>query len=89
LVYSKAQGKVVLVAHGLPVPPSGKTYQLWMISSQNVATSAGTFAPDGSGNVTKDASGNLASTARMGVSVEPVGGSVKPTPGAIIATMKI
>jgi len=89
LVYSKAQGKVVLVAHGLAAPAAGKTYQLWIISSDNVATSAGTFLPDSSGSAIKDAAGNLTGTVRMGVSVEPSGGSTKPTPGAIIAIMKI
>jgi anti-sigma-K factor RskA len=89
LVYSKAEGRLVLLAHGLAAPAAGKTYQLWMISPDNVVTSAGTFAPDSSGNATKDASGNLTGTVRMGVSVEPSGGSTKPTPGAIIAIMKI
>jgi anti-sigma-K factor RskA len=89
LVYSKTDGRLVLVGHGLPAPAAGKTYQLWMIATDNVATSAGTFAPDGSGNVIKDVSGNLAATTRMGVSIEPTGGSTRPTPGAIIATMNI
>jgi anti-sigma-K factor RskA len=89
LVYSKAQGKVILVAHGLAAPAAGKAYQLWIISSDNVVTSAGTFLPDSSGSAIKDASGNLTGTVRMGVSIEPSGGSAKPTPGAIIAIMKI
>jgi anti-sigma-K factor RskA len=89
LLYSKAEGKAVLVAHGLPAPAAGRTYQLWMISPDNVATSAGTFVPDGSGNAIKDVSGDLTGTVRMGVSVEPAGGSAKPTPGAIIAIMNI
>ena len=89
LIYSKAEGRVVLVAHGLAAPAAGKTYQLWMISPDNVATSAGTFVPDRSGTAIKDASGSLTGTVRMGVSVEPSGGSTKPTPGAIIAIIKI
>jgi anti-sigma-K factor RskA len=89
LVYSKAEQKLVLVGHGIPAPAPDKTYQLWMISPDGVPTSGGVFKPDASGNVVLSASGNLSGTAKMGISVEPNGGSAKPTPGQIIATMPI
>jgi anti-sigma-K factor RskA len=91
LVYSKSEGKAVLVGQGIPAPPPGKAYQLWMISEQNgtpTFTSAGTFAPDSSGQVRTYASGDLANTSQMGVTVEPAGGSNQPT-SAPIATIKL
>jgi anti-sigma-K factor RskA len=91
LVYSKSEGKAVLVGHGIPAPPPGKAYQLWMISEQNgtpTFASAGTFAPDSNGRVRTSASGDLANTSQMGVTVEPAAGSNQPT-SAPIATMKL
>jgi len=89
ILYSRSSGKVALVGHKLPAPPSGKTYQLWMISASGTATSAGVFTPDTGGNVTSVATSQVADAVRMGVSVEPAGGSAEPTPGAIFATMNI
>ncbi|MGH8961959.1 MAG: anti-sigma factor [Jatrophihabitantaceae bacterium] len=89
LIYSKNRQRLVLIGHDIPAPPAGKTYQLWMIDPAGTATSAGLFTPNSSGSVLVQASGNLADTAQMGVSVEPAGGSKQPTPGAIIAHMKI
>ncbi|UQX89613.1 anti-sigma factor [Jatrophihabitans telluris] len=90
LVYSKSERKVALIGHNIPAPGADKTYQLWMISgaggSQH-AVSAGTFLPNADGDVTALASGDLAGSQRMGVSVEPAGGSAQPTD--VIATMPL
>lgn len=89
IIYSKAEHRLVLVGHGIAAPAGDKTYQLWMITSAGRATSAGVFTPDASGTVLVKASGDLADTAKMGISIEPAGGSTQPTPGAIIAQMPI
>jgi anti-sigma-K factor RskA len=88
LVYSKGENKLVLVGHGIPALDKSKTYQLWMIAPDGKSyTSAALFRPDSKGNVTAEAAGDLAATGRMGVSVEPAGGSAQPTD--VIATMSI
>lgn len=89
IVYSKNDEKLLLIGRGISAPPRGKTYQLWMISPQGAATSAGVFAPDADGKVLLMASGDLAGTTQMGVSIEPEGGSAQPTVGSIIATMAL
>ncbi len=89
IVYSKSTEKLLLIGHDIPPPSADKTYQLWMISPQGAATSAGVFAPDSRGNVLLQASGDLAGTAQMGISVEPSGGSAQPTKGAILAVMPL
>jgi anti-sigma-K factor RskA len=88
LMYSKSQGKLIMVGHGIPAVAAGKTYQLWLISANGTATSAALFAPDGNGNIRVTASGDLNGTARMGVSLEPTGGSAKPTL-PVVAAMNI
>lgn len=89
LIYSKAKQELLLVGQHVPAPPDGKTYQLWMLGPTGVATSGGLFQPDADGNVLVQASGDLAHTAQMGISVEAAGGAVRPTPGALIADIAI
>lgn len=83
LLYSKSQHKVMLIAHGMPALPAGKTYQLWMLPSEGNPVSGGIFEPDKTGNAQLAASGNLDSVGKMGISVEPAGGSAQPTAGAV------
>lgn len=89
IVYSKAAHRLVLIGQNIPEPARDKTYQLWMIDPAGHATSGGVFTPDSSGNVLVLASGDLTDVTRMGISIEPAGGSRQPTPGAIIAEMPI
>ena len=89
LIYSKAEHRLLLIGQHLPVPPAGETYQVWMLAADGSATSGGLFRPDRNGNVLLQASGDLAHTARMGISVERAGGATAPTPGAIVGTIAI
>jgi anti-sigma-K factor RskA len=89
VIYSKTDARLILIGHDLAAPPGSKTYQLWMIDRSGHATSAGLFTPNSSGAVLVQASGDLGDTANLGVSVEPAGGSRQPTPGAIVALLKI
>jgi anti-sigma-K factor RskA len=89
VVYSRTKGKIVLIARSLPKPPSGKTYQLWLMASGKAPASLGVFAPNRNGYALVQRTGKLAHVAKMGISVEPEGGSKQPTPGAIVATMKL
>jgi len=64
------------VMSGLPTPPPGKVYQLWLIRG-NEPTSAGVMAAgQTSGRAELSHVDNADS---LGVTVEPVGGSVRPS----------
>lgn len=67
----------VFVASGLPEPPGGRTYQLWLMRGDEV-TSAGTF--DSSGGVTRiEVPRGVEQFDDAAVTVEPAGGSEEPT----------
>lgn len=89
IIYSKGEHRLVLIGQNIPEPAPDKTYQLWMIDSAGHATSGGVFTPNSNGNVLVLASGDLAKVTRMGISIEPAGGSQQPTPGAIIAEIPL
>jgi len=83
VIYAKHEHKVVLIGRDLPRLPAGKTYQLWMLPAHGQAVSGGTFAVDAAGNVAYEVDGDLTGYVKMGVSVEPAGGSVQPTPSTV------
>jgi anti-sigma-K factor RskA len=89
LIYSKSERRLLLIGQHLPVPPPDKTYQLWMLSPDGIATPAGLFRPDGNGTVLAQVSGDLSHTARMGISIERSGGAAQPTAGAVVAAVAI
>jgi anti-sigma-K factor RskA len=69
----------VMNAHGVATLASDKTYQAWAITTNGRSISLGTFRPNSSGNVTMLAKANLTNVTSLGVTVEPAGGSAKPT----------
>jgi anti-sigma-K factor RskA len=83
LIYSRREHRLVLIGRGMPVLPADETYQLWMMSPSGQPVSGGVFRPDPNGNVELPASGDLNGVDRMGVSVEPAGGSAQPTPTTV------
>lgn len=78
-LFSRAQGTLVLSAHGLPSPPAGRVYQLWaIVGSQPVG--AGTFTPEADGVARVIASVALdGAPAAFAVTLEPEGGVPAPT----------
>jgi anti-sigma-K factor RskA len=54
-----------------------------MMTKTGEPISGGVFRPDQAGNVEVPASGDLDAVDRMGVSVEPAGGSAQPTPTTV------
>jgi hypothetical protein len=77
------------VAHNLPKPKAGRTYQLWLVTaSQKI--SAGTFAPGANGEAVVRATYALAkdSLAAVAVTDEPEAGSAQPTTLPFIVGMK-
>jgi len=68
------------VAHNLPAPKAGRTYQLWLVTAKD-KISAGTFSPNASGDAVVRATYNLPKDALAAVAVtdEPSAGSAQPT----------
>jgi len=73
----------VLLVRNLPALPAEKTYQLWLVDSTGQRDSGAVFTvpPDANGPITYVvyAPRSLKSYVRCGVSIEPRGGSPKPT----------
>ncbi|MFJ6571797.1 anti-sigma factor domain-containing protein [Streptomyces sp. NPDC091292] len=78
VVVSLQRDKAVFVASGLPAPPSGKVYQLWFADAGGTMRPAGLMDPGrASDAVLMD--GAVGEASGMGVTVEPAGGSARPT----------
>lgn len=68
------------VAHNMPKPKAGRTYQLWLVTSK-LKISAGTFMPGDNGDAVVRATYALPKDALAAVAVtdEPAAGSLQPT----------
>ncbi|MDN4597490.1 anti-sigma factor [Leifsonia virtsii] len=84
LVWSGKLGRSALVADQLPPLPNDKTYELWYIRDGK-AIPAGTMNPSGSGSTWRVLTGDMAAGDTVGVTVEPSGGSDRPTTDPIVA----
>jgi anti-sigma-K factor RskA len=75
-----------LVAHGLPAPPSGRVYQVWLKRGGHAPqpTSA-LFTPRSDGTATATVPGDLSGIDQMLVTDEPPGGSRRPTTSPLLA----
>jgi anti-sigma-K factor RskA len=71
---------VVIVAHNLPAPPSGRVYQVWLKRPGHAPepTSA-LFTPSRDGTATASVPGEMDGVAQVLVTDEPDGGSRTPT----------
>jgi anti-sigma-K factor RskA len=81
-----AQRGVLLVASNLPPAPSGKIYELWVISKQGMPRPAGLFQSNLQGDALYLRGGALdvAATAAIAVTLEPASGSNAPTTTPIV-----
>lgn len=84
LVWSGELGRSALVANDLPALPGDKTYELWYLRDGK-AIPAGTMTPAESGSTWRVLTGEMAAGDAVGVTVEPSGGSDKPTTPPIVA----
>jgi anti-sigma-K factor RskA len=80
MFWDQAHGAWTFVAHQVPMPKSGRTYQLWLVTP-TAKINAGTFMPKPNGEVMMQATYALAkdSLAAVAVTDEPMGGSPQPT----------
>ena len=77
-VFVDRSGNATITASGLGTAPSGKTYEAWVIPASGAAPKpAGLFA--GGKTTTVHLTGTVPRNATVAVTVEPAGGSPKPT----------
>ncbi|QMU69383.1 anti-sigma factor domain-containing protein [Streptacidiphilus sp. P02-A3a] len=84
VVTSPSENRAVFLTPGLPTLAAGRTYELWF-DDAGVMRPAGLVAP-GTGGATVLLNGPVGSAEGVGVTVEPSGGSPRPT-GAPIALL--
>lgn len=80
LSYNRRTGVIELVVSDMPPPPPGKTYQLWLLNGGG-ATSGGTFntGPGGRAMLHGQLAADALEASAFAVTLEPAGGSGKPT----------
>lgn len=83
-LYSPDLDRGVLVAHGIADPGAHETYELWLIHD-GTPVPAGLFRPDGSGAAVAQIDETVRGAELVAVTIEPAGGSEKPT-GAVLAS---
>ena len=77
------EGKVILVASDMPAVPENRTCQIWVISD-DVPKPSGLFQPDG--NMTAaPVTHSITKADVIAVTVEPAGGSKKPTSDPVLS----
>ncbi|MFK0232477.1 anti-sigma factor [Streptomyces vinaceus] len=79
VVASDRQNRAVFTATGLPAPAAGSTYQLWL-AHDGTMRPAGLIRQDG----TVVLEGDPADAAAVGLTVEPAGGSPRPTTAPLL-----
>jgi anti-sigma-K factor RskA len=84
LIWSPTLHTSALIASDLPTLPDDKTYELWYIRDGK-ATPAGTMTSTESGSSWRVLSGTMRDGDTVGVTVEPSGGSPRPTTAPIVA----
>lgn len=87
LLVDRKRDLVAVFAWHLPLPPPGKTYQMWLIDSQGDRTSGGFLIPETSYPFVMaviHSPAPLTGFKSLGVTVEPLGGSPAPTGPKIV-----
>ena len=84
VVLSHSEQKIVFTSSGLPALPSSEVYQLWLIGPVHVR-SAGLLFEASNGKTTPVLASGLQADDKVGVTVEPAGGTSSPTTTPILA----
>jgi anti-sigma-K factor RskA len=85
IVRSRSKGRVVFAASGLSGLPASKVYELWLMGPAGVRP-AGLLRQSDDGVVAPVVALPLSSEERVGLTVEPAGGSPQPTTEPILLT---
>lgn len=88
VVASTRADAAVVVLKDLPKLPDDKTWQMWLIDSSQAAHSVGLADDETGDDLTRVISGGVTGKVAFGLTVEPAGGSAKPTlPTAALISM--
>jgi anti-sigma-K factor RskA len=79
IVRSASLGKAVIIADHMPAAPDGKDFQVWLDQPDRGMVSAGVMPHGSADTVTVLLEGDAASATGAGITMEPAGGSPKPT----------
>jgi anti-sigma-K factor RskA len=83
-IVSVSEARLVVVTSGLPALPAGKVYELWLLGT-NVAKPSGLLTAATQGRTVPVVASGLVKGYSLGVTVEPAGGTLKPTTTPILA----
>jgi hypothetical protein len=83
VVVSRAEQKVIFTTVGLPALPASKVYELWLLGPPKIRKAGLLPAPSGGKTAPLLASG-LVTGDKVGVTVEPAGGTSQPTTTPIL-----
>lgn len=78
VIASRQLNKAVLLVSGLPRPADGRTYQVWLIGHGHLR-SVGLLAESTSPPAAPLQFGDLSGAVKVGLTIEPAGGSPQPT----------
>jgi anti-sigma-K factor RskA len=81
-VVSTRNHEAVVTTAGMPVPPASRVYQLWLISVSG-ARSAGLMPPGSAGSTPPVLTTDIQPGDHLGITIEPAGGSPRPTTAPI------
>jgi anti-sigma-K factor RskA len=83
-VVSLAHSEAVVTTADLPEQTDSKVYQLWVISPAGAARSAGVLTMTSSGSTSPFLASDVAQGDRLGITVEPAGGTQQPTTTPVV-----
>jgi anti-sigma-K factor RskA len=83
VMWAGSLGQSAIVVDGLPELPTGSVYEAWYIATDGTAASAGLFSAAGTVSL-HVLDGTMTPGDTVGVTVEPAGGSKKPTTDPIL-----
>ena len=76
---SQKVNQAAIMASSMPVLPTGKTYELWFISAAGAVPAGLMPGTKGTAEAVQVLNGELGGATHVGITVEPAGGSPKPT----------
>jgi hypothetical protein len=83
VVVSRAEQKLIFTTAGLPPLPAAKVYELWLIGPPEIRK-AGLLPVPSAGKTAPLLASGLVAGDKVGVTVEPAGGTSKPTTAPIV-----
>jgi anti-sigma-K factor RskA len=86
-VFSRSDGEAVITTAGMPAAGGSKVYQLWVITAEGAARSAGLMSGGTTGATSPVLADDVQSGDSLAITIEPAGGSSRPTtsPVALLA----